>query len=65
LTNDNNVATYRYFRDGGKTWTLHGHRMEVSGIHHNVFGGFPSLRIGLYSAGEGGIRLRDFSYKAL
>ncbi len=65
MTNDNNVITYRYSRDGGKTWTLHGHRMEVSGIHHNVFGGFLSLRIGLYSAGEGSARIRNFSYKAL
>ena len=38
---------------------------EVSGIHHSVFGGFISLKISIYSAGEGSIRLRDFSYRAL
>ncbi|MFC5527509.1 family 43 glycosylhydrolase [Rhodanobacter ginsengisoli] len=65
LTNDRNVITFHYSHDGGKTWTLHGLRMEVSGIHHNVFGEFLSLRIGIYSAGEGSIVLRDFTYRAI
>ncbi len=65
LTNDQHIVTYRYSHDGGKTWTLHGHRMEVSGIHHNVFGGFLSLKLGIYSVGEGSIRLKDFKYRAL
>ena len=49
LTNDSNIITYEYSHDDGRSWTLHGTRMEVSGIHHNVFGGFLSLRVGLYS----------------
>ncbi|SFS20026.1 xylan 1,4-beta-xylosidase [Dyella sp. OK004] len=65
LTNDDNVITFHYSHDGGRTWVLHGLRMEVSGIHHNVFGGFLSLKLGIYSAGEGSILLRDFSYRAL
>lgn len=65
LTNDNHVVTWRYSHDGGKTWTLHGHRMEVSGIHHNVFGGFLSLKVGIYSAGRGGILVQDFTYRAI
>ncbi len=65
VTNEDNVATFRYSHDGGRTWTLHGLRMEVSGIHHNVFGGFLSLKIGIYCAGSGAIRLRDFRYRAL
>lgn len=65
VTNDENVVTWRYSHDGGKTWTLHGLRNEVSGFHHNVFGGFLSLKIGLYSAGEGRITLKDFAYRAL
>lgn len=65
MENRDNVVTYHYSQDGGKSWTQHGHRMEVSGIHHNVFGGFLSLRIGIYSAGKGSIRLRDFNYRAL
>ncbi|WP_255783775.1 hypothetical protein [Marilutibacter chinensis] len=39
--------------------------MEVAGIHHNVFGGFLSLRLALYSAGEGAARFSDFRYRAL
>jgi xylan 1,4-beta-xylosidase len=64
LTNDNHIVTYRYTHDNGKTWTLHGHRMEVSGLNHNVFGGFLSLKIGIYSVGKGSIKLSDFRYRA-
>lgn len=65
MTNDEHVVTFRYSHDDGKTWVLHGLRMEVSGIHHNVFGGFLSLKVGIYSAGGGSVVLRDFSYRAL
>jgi xylan 1,4-beta-xylosidase len=65
VTNDRHIVTYRYSHDDGKTWTRHDHRMEVSGMHHNVFGGFLSLKIGIYSAGSGSVRLRDFKYRAL
>lgn len=39
--------------------------MEVSGLHHNVFGGFVSLRIALFSAGAGEARFHNFTYKGL
>ncbi|HVZ29078.1 MAG TPA: family 43 glycosylhydrolase [Asticcacaulis sp.] len=65
LNNTENVITYYYSHDGGKTWVQHGLRSEVSGLHHNVFGGFLALKIGIYSAGQGSIRLKDFSYRAL
>jgi xylan 1,4-beta-xylosidase len=65
LTNNHNVVTYHYSHDGGKTWIQHGLRMEVSGIHHNVFGGFLSLRIGIYSAKQGSIVVRNFQYRAV
>jgi xylan 1,4-beta-xylosidase len=65
LTNDENVVTYHYSTDGGRTWLLHGLRMEVSGYHHNVFGGFLSLKPAIYSVGSGRIRLSDFTYRAL
>lgn len=65
LTNDEHVVTFRYSHDNGRTWVLHGLRMEVSGIHHNVFGGFLSLKVGIYSAGSGAVVLRDFTYRAL
>jgi xylan 1,4-beta-xylosidase len=65
VTNVANVVTFHYSKDGGSTWTLHPLRMEVSGYHHNVFGGFLSLKVGIYAAGRGRIRLRDFRYRAL
>jgi xylan 1,4-beta-xylosidase len=65
MTNDDHVVTFRYSHDNGKNWVLHGLRMEVSGIHHNVFGGFLSLKVGIYSAGSGSVVLRDFKYRAL
>lgn len=65
LTNDANVVTCHYSLDEGRAWTRLDTRMEVSGIHHNVFGGFLSLRIALYSAGKGAVEFSDFSYRAL
>ncbi|MDR7115567.1 beta-xylosidase [Caulobacter sp. BE254] len=64
VSNIENVVTYHYSYDDGRTWIRHGTRMEVSGLHHNVFGGFLSLRIGLYVAGTGEARLSDFRYRA-
>ena len=65
LTHDRHIATWEYSHDKGASWTLHGTRMETSGMHHNVFGGFLSLRIGVYVAGRGGARLSGFSYRAI
>lgn len=65
MTNDHHVITYEYSVDQGKTWKLFPTRMEVSGIHHNVFGGFLSLKVGLYCAGTGKVQISDFRYKAL
>ncbi|EJL32230.1 beta-xylosidase [Caulobacter sp. AP07] len=65
IGNDDNVVTYHYSYDEGRTWQRHGTRMEVSGFHHNVFGGFLSLKVGVYGAGPGDVLLRDFTYRAL
>jgi xylan 1,4-beta-xylosidase len=64
VTNDENVIAWYYSHDEGKTWIRHPTRMEVSGLNHNVFGGFISLKIGIYAAGEGRVRVRDFTYRA-
>ena len=64
ITNDRNVITYHYSLDDGTTWRRHPTRMEVSGINHNVFGGFLSLRIGICALGTGRIRLSRFTYQA-
>lgn len=65
LVNDHNVITYKYSHDDGHTWKLHTIRMEVSGLNHNVFGGFLALRVGIYCAGKGTVKLSDFCYRAI
>ncbi len=64
LTNRANVLTFHYSRDG-VAWVKHPWQMEVSGFHHNVFGGFMCLKVGIYSAGSGEVRARQFSYRGL
>lgn len=51
--------------DDGATWTRFDRRMEVSGYHHNVRGGFLMLRPGLSAAGPVVARFRDFRFTAL
>ena len=65
LVHRDHVVTWRYSHDGGATWVQHPWQMEVSGFHHNVFGGFVSLRIALFSAGAGEARFRHFVYRGL
>jgi xylan 1,4-beta-xylosidase len=65
MTNDRNVITYEYSYDDGRSWKLHPTRMEVSGMHHNVFGGFLSLKVGIYSAAKGNVLLSDFRYRGM
>jgi xylan 1,4-beta-xylosidase len=44
MTNDHNVVTFRCSHDDGRTWQPHTIRMEVSGVHHNVFGDLLSRK---------------------
>jgi xylan 1,4-beta-xylosidase len=64
LLNDRQIVTMHYSEDG-RAWERHPWRYEVSGYHHNVFGGFLSLRPSLYAAGAGEVRYTDFRYRAL
>jgi xylan 1,4-beta-xylosidase len=64
VVNRANIVTFYYSRDGG-VWVKHPWQMEVSGFHHNVLGGFLSLKFGVYCFGVGEVRLRDFIYLAL
>lgn len=65
VTNQRHIVTFDTSGDGGKTWHRFDRGMEVSGYHHNVRGGFLMLRPGLYSAGQGSARFRDFRFTAL
>ena len=64
VTNKENIVTFHYCLDG-QNWIQHPLQMEVSGYHHNVFGGFLSLRPAIFSAGNGEVRARNFVYRSL
>ena len=64
VRNEDNVVTFFYSTDG-QAWVRHPWRMEVSGYHHNVFGGFLSLKLGVFCAGAGEVALSDFVYRGL
>jgi beta-xylosidase len=64
VTNRDHIVTIHTSADG-QTWHKFGVQMEVSGYHHNVAFDFLSLRPGLYAAGEGEVRFRNFRYEAL
>ncbi len=64
LVNDRHVVSLFHSADGHR-WSRYGEGMEVSGYHHNVAGGFVSLRPALYAAGRGEVRFRNFRYQAL
>ena len=49
----------------GNNWIKIENSLEVSALHHNVLGGFMSLRIGLCSIGEGKIKFKNFVYKPI
>jgi beta-xylosidase len=65
ITNRRHIVTIHTSGDGGVTWQRFDRGMEVSGYHHNVRGGFLALRPGLYAAGSGVARFRNFAYAAL
>jgi len=56
------VLTMYYSLDD-QAWQRHPWQMEVSGMNHNVFGGFTCLKIGLLSLGTGKVKFSHFTYK--
>lgn len=65
ITNRRHIVAIHTSGDGGASWKRFDRGMEVSGYHHNVRGGFLALRPGLYAAGAGEARFRNFRYSAL
>lgn len=63
VINDRHEVQLQHSRDG-LTWEAH-QAIESSGYHHNVFGGFTSLRVGLYCTGQGSAEFRNFRYEPL
>ncbi|QNR86830.1 family 43 glycosylhydrolase [Pedobacter riviphilus] len=64
LKNINNTVDMYYSKDG-VNWNKIENSFEVSAMHHNVFSGFLSLRIGLCAIGEGKVTFKNFNYKAI
>jgi len=64
IVNLNNTVDMHYSLDG-RTWKKTENSAEVSGLHHNVLGGFLGLRIGLCSIGEGKVKYKNFKYTAI
>lgn len=65
IANKRHIVAIHTSGDNGVTWKRFDRGMEVSGYHHNVRGGFLMLRPGLYAAGPGEARFRDFRFRAL
>lgn len=64
IVNDHHDVSF-FYSQNRKDWTKMEPTVETSGWHHNVFGGFVSLRLGLYATGEGEMEFRDFRYKGI
>ena len=47
----------------GKSWEELATDIDVSGLHHNNYGGFYALRPALLSAGKGRTTFRNFTYR--
>jgi len=62
--NNRHIVTFHTSVDG-KTWTKFDTQMEISGYHHNVAYDFLSVRPGLYAAGNGKVRFRNFKYQTI
>jgi beta-xylosidase len=61
IVNDNQEVDF-YFRLPGQSWQKTRESAEVSGMHHNVLGGFLDLRPAVFAAGSGSTRFRNFRH---
>jgi xylan 1,4-beta-xylosidase len=64
VTYRRHLITFHHAADDGP-WTRHPWLKDVSGLHQNVRGDVPSLRLALFAAGHGDVRLQRFTYRPL
>lgn len=64
ILNDENEVSF-YFSPDGHDWTRVERSMYVAGFNHNVFGGFLSLRAGLFAFGSGDVMFDNFVYNRI
>ena len=61
IVNDRQEVDF-YYRIPGQPWKKTETSAEVSGLHHNVLGGFLDLRPAVYACGSGQATFREFRY---
>jgi xylan 1,4-beta-xylosidase len=61
VVNDRNEVDF-HFRLPGKAWQRTQESAEISGMQHNVLGGFLDVRPAIYAVGSGKATLRNFRY---
>ncbi len=64
VVNDSHEVSV-YFSPDGRKWKKSDRSIDSSGYHHNTFGGFLSLRAGVFAGGEGTVTFRNFTFRAL
>jgi beta-xylosidase len=61
VVNDHQEIDF-YYRLPGRPWHKTWESSEISGMHHNVLGGFLDVRPAVYAAGSGKATFRSFRY---
>jgi len=61
VVNDRQEVDF-YFRLPGRTWQRAPESAEISGMQHNVLGGFLDVRPAVYACGSGKATFRNFRY---
>jgi xylan 1,4-beta-xylosidase len=61
IVNDRQEVDF-YYRLPGKPWVRTPDSVEISGMHHNVLGGFLDVRPAIYASGSGKATFRGFHY---
>lgn len=64
ILNDENEISF-YYSGNGKDWTRVERSIDATGFNHNIFGGFMSLRAGIFAFGDGNVLLDNFVYRKL
>ncbi len=61
IVNDNQEVDF-YYKLPGQSWKKTEESAEVSGMQHNVLGGFLDLRPALFATGKGQATFRTFRF---
>ncbi len=61
IINNGNEISF-YYSVGGKNWNRTERSIDATEFNHNIFGGFMSLRAGLFAFGQGKAKFDNFQY---